>query len=142
MVASSFSIFANIEEAQSHQIDSLKKLITINEPNIDKVDLLNTLAVHQIVSSKYDSAKVTIEKSILLSKQLMYRIGEANAYSQLAKISARNGDRLRALNLINNSIEIHQEVNNTLGEANSLCQKAMNLSHLQTQVSCISSMYL
>lgn len=137
MVSSSLSIFANIEEAQSHQIDSLKKLITINEPNTDKVDLLNTLAVHQIVSSKYDSAKVSLEKSILLSKQLVYKVGEANAYSQLAKISARNGDRLRAMNLINNSIEIHQEVNNILGEANSLCQKGLNLSHLQKKEEAI-----
>ena len=131
MVASSFSIFANIEEAQSHQIDSLKKLITINEANTDKVDLLNTLAVHQIVSSKYDSAKVTLDNSIFLSKELGYKIGEGVAYCNLGKMIAMRGDRFKAMDFFDTSIQIHQEVGDQLGKANSLTQKGINFHFLQ-----------
>ena len=131
LVGSSFSIFANIEIAQKHEIDSLKKLISINELSEYKVDLLNNLAVYQIVSAKYDSAKVTLDNSISLSKELGYKIGEGVAYCNLGKLIAMRGDRFKAINFIDTSIQIHQDVGDQIGKANSLTQKGINFSFLQ-----------
>ena len=137
LVGSSLSIFANIEIAQKHQIDSLKKLISINELSEYKVDLLNNLAVYQIVSAKYDSAKVTLDNSIFLSKELGYKIGEGIAYRNLGKLTAMMGDRFKAMDFIDTSIQIHQEVGDQLGKANSLTQKGINFHFLQKKEEAI-----
>ena len=137
LVGSSLPIFANIEIAQKHQIDSLKKLISINELSEYKVDLLNNLAVYQIVSAKYDSAKVTLDNSIFLSKELGYKIGEGVAYCNLGRLIAMRGDRFKAINFIDTSIQIHQDVGDQIGKANSLTQKGINFSFLQKKEEAI-----
>ena len=137
LVSSSLSMFANIETAQTNQIDSLKKLISIHELSADKVDLLNNLAKHQIVYAKYDSAKVTIDKSIFLSQELAYQKGEGIAYCYLAQVTSMMGDRHLAIKFHDISIRIHEAASHHLEKAYSLTQKGKNFQFLQKKEEAI-----
>ena len=109
LILTSFNIFSI-----SIEVDSLKKSIITHDNNNEKVDLLNKLAINQIISSDFDSAIVTLDKSIELSKKLNHLIGEGIAYQFLGQATAMKGDRIKAIEYFDTSISLHEDANSPL----------------------------
>ncbi len=107
-----FSI--NLSASEQHpKIDSLKTVLNSTSSTIEKVNLLNAIAL-KYVHVKYDSIKTNAEKALQLAQIENYDLGVADAKKNLAIYYYFDGNREKSLNYINQAITTYKREKDTI----------------------------
>lgn len=106
-----FSIFLTTYGQNTAVIDSLRKIIALNEENTNLVDALNSLA-WQLQHNKPTEAKEYLNRSIEISNRINYEFGKAKATSHLGSLAANQGNFNEAFRYFSQAKSIFETLNN------------------------------
>ena len=101
-----------------HLVDSLQTILKTAKQDTNKAKILNRLA-SAYQGNNPDKAMEYAKQNLVLSEQIGFKKGIANAYNIMGGISEDKGDHLTALDLFKKSLKIRQEIGNKQGIAGS-----------------------
>ena len=93
-------------------IDSLKLALTKTKQDTSKINLLNKLAI-EYIGTDAEISKSYASQSANLSKKINFKMGEANAYSVLAKNFHKEYKQSEAIKYYKQSLAIYTKLNDT-----------------------------
>lgn len=105
------SSFFGLASENNSSIDSLKKIVSVKENTIQKVDALNTLA-DKLINNDPISAFEYAYKALQLSKSLKYIKGEAKALNVLAVLDKNKGNYAKSLTQLQSALKLSESINN------------------------------
>ncbi|HXB10394.1 MAG TPA: tetratricopeptide repeat protein, partial [Bacteroidia bacterium] len=106
--------------SQSHEADSLLKVISSEKDDTNKVYSLNVLSDNLWRSGKFDTAMVCANTAMVLAEKLDYKMGLAKSYRNIGVINAQQGNQSQALQYFLRVLSIYKELSNNRGVVSSL----------------------
>jgi tetratricopeptide (TPR) repeat protein len=103
---------------QNRQIDSLLTLLKADNKDTNKVNHLNKLSWRLSNIGNYDTALIVSNQSLILGRELSFKTGIANAYSNIGVIYNNQGKYPEALKNQFAALKIQEQINNKAGIAN------------------------
>jgi len=108
-----FWAISNIN-AQTSEIDSLKRILSLAKLDTSKVNAMNELG-WQLKKEDQKIARKYLEKSISLAHKIDYPKGEAEAYNYLAVIESMNANFDLAVNNYQKALELRKRIKDLKG---------------------------
>ena len=103
--------------AQNSKIDILIKLVKTGNEDTSTVNNLNLLSLEFRNISEFDSAYHYASRALLLSKKIIFKQGEANAYTKIGAINHLQSNYPEALKNYFSALQIRNEINDQPGIA-------------------------
>jgi len=124
--------------AQSKTLDSLYAVLKTRSEDTSKVNTLYAIAF-ELRGSNPDSSIYFANNSLELSKKLNYKFGEANAYLCIAFASSEKGETKLAVEKVNHSIKIYDELLKNTGSKDIVANNRVQL-HKAKGLSALAAM--
>ncbi|HWY33315.1 MAG TPA: tetratricopeptide repeat protein, partial [Nitrosopumilaceae archaeon] len=105
---------------QQKKIDSLKKIITLEKEDTNKVNDLNDLSWKLLNIPNIDQALEYATKGKKLAEQLNYKKGISSSLNTIAGVYRKTGDYVKAEEYYTQQLKIREEIGDKNGVAASL----------------------
>ncbi len=115
----SFSSFPSIAQI-SHGFDSLRKVLSLEKEDTNKVNTLNNLGDRFWKAGKYDSALLYTNRGLILAKKAGFEKGINDAYMTMGYCYIYQDNYTDAINKFQDALTLNQKSGNKKGIANSL----------------------
>lgn len=108
-----FFICSDLSAQSELNIDSLIKIIELNNENTETADALNQAAKYYF-DINIDSAIFYGKKALILSKKIVYKKGMADSYRNIGRANTISGNYMKSYDSFYKALEINEGMNDSL----------------------------